>query len=225
MPVEERFKNVARSRTFRGVIGELGLAKKRVLDIGCGYGEYLSLFGPGSVGITTTDEEVAYGQSHHLDIRKANAEALQDIRFEHAFDAVWANNLFEHLLSPHAFLMRLRAATADDATIIIGVPVIPVLPFLIRFRPFRGTLASNHIGFYTARSLSLTIERAGWKAVPRTFLAPRWLDRFLVPLAPHVYIVARKDPSFTYPEKKLKEWRGEAYYADMLALGTRSGGV
>lgn len=220
--LDARFANVTRSRTFRRALSELGLSHKRVLDIGCGYGEYLAHFGPGSVGITTTDTEVVEGTRRGLDVRRGNAEALQELPFSTAFEAVWANNLFEHLLSPHAFLMRLRGCTAPDATIVLGVPVVPILPFLIRLRPFRGTLASNHISFYTAKTLALTVAYAGWKVVEvRSLLAPRLVDRLLHPFAPHIYIVAKKDPAFVYPDKKVKEWEGEPYYADMLALGGR----
>ena len=218
--LDTRFANVTRSRTFTRALSELGLGKKRVLDMGCGFGEYLAHFGPGSVGITTTDAEVTEGKRRGLDVQKGNAEALENIAFSAPFEAVWANNLFEHLLSPHAFLMRLRGCTAPDATIVLGVPVVPALPFLINFRPFRGTLASNHISFYTAKTLALTVSFAGWKVIEvRSLIAPRFLDRLVHPFAPHIYIVAKKDPAFVYPEKKVKEWEGEPYYAGMLALG------
>lgn len=219
-PIDERFQNVARSRTFSRAVRELGLVQKRVLDIGCGYGEYLAHFGPGSVGITTTEAEVVEGANRKLDIRRGNAEALQDLPWASGFEAVWANNLFEHLLSPHAFLMRLRACTTNDATIVLGVPVVPFFPFLTRFRRFRGTLASNHISFFTSKTLELTVAYAGWKVVGvRSMLVPSWLEWLVRPIAPHLYVVAAKDPAFTYPEKKLREWEGEPYYAEMLGLG------
>lgn len=221
MSLDQRFVGVTRSRTLRRALAELGLGEKKVLDIGCGYGEYLAHFGKGSVGITTTDDEVVQGSARGLDIRKVNAEALELASLPSAFQAVWANNLFEHLLSPHAFLMRLRAVTAPGAVLVLGVPVVPFLSFLIRFRPFRGTLASNHISFFTAKTLALTVSRAGWRIVEsRTLVAPRFWDRFLLPLAPHVYIVAVKDEDFVYPEKKVKEWCSEPYYASVLALGS-----
>lgn len=216
-----RHAAVAASRTFRNVRDALGLAGKRVLDAGCGYGEYLALFGAGSIGLTTTRHEVEYGTRHSLDIREGNVEALAEFGLS-GFDAVWANNLFEHLVAPHAFLMELREIVGDEGRIVLGVPVVPAAPFLMRFRKFRGALASNHINFFTRSTLRLFAERAGWKVEavrPFIFKNPL-LDRLVAPIAPHLYLVARKDSSFSYPEKKRKEWEGEARYARLLALGT-----
>lgn len=218
--LDARFENVSRSRTFRRALTELRLSEKKVLDIGCGFGEYLAHFGPGSVGITTTDAEVVEGVRRGLDVRRGNAEALQELPFSAEFDAVWANNLFEHLLSPHAFLMRLRACTKDDAVIVLGVPVVPFFPWLIRFRRFRGTLASNHISFFTAKTLELSVSYAGWRVIAvRSLLVPSWLEWLVRPIAPHLYVIAQKETDFIYPEKKVKEWEGEPYYAQMLKLG------
>ena len=38
--------------------------EKKVLDIGCSYGEFLVLMGQNSVGLTSTQEEVKYGEGH-----------------------------------------------------------------------------------------------------------------------------------------------------------------
>jgi len=72
--IEERFESVGNSTTFGHIIKKYDLGTKKVLDIGCGYGEYLAKFGVGSVGITSTQSEVQYGQERNLDIRPGNAE-------------------------------------------------------------------------------------------------------------------------------------------------------
>jgi len=100
---------VLRSRPFALIARRYRLIEKRVLDIGCGFGEYMQRFGSGSVGITATPEEVAYGASIGRDIRLGNAEKLEELLSPNeCFVVFWANNIFEHLLSPHAFLVSLK---------------------------------------------------------------------------------------------------------------------
>ncbi len=219
--VKARHAAVASSRTFRNLSQRLALGKKRVLDAGCGYGEYLAHFGAGSLGLTSTPHEVEYGARHHLAIRLGNVEALDTLDMRD-FEAVWANNLFEHLIAPHAFLMELREVVRDDGRIVLGVPVVPTPSFLMCFRQFRGALASNHINFFTSRTLRLSAERAGWvvESVRAFVFKSALLDTLVSWLAPHLYLVARKDASFSYPPKKRKEWEGQARYARLLSLGT-----
>lgn len=220
--IEARHKAVKKSRTFRAIREAYGLAEKRVLDIGCGFGEYFALCGEGSAGITTTREEVEYGKQSGLNIIFGNAEALGELPLpRESFDVIWANNLFEHLLSPHEFLMSLRDYVQPDAILILGVPMVPREPSLMNLRRFRGALAGNHINFFTRETLTLTTERAGWKVETiRPFFAPAFLDSLIAPYAPHLYLVAKKDASFAYPEKKLKEWRDDPRYAHLIKAGT-----
>jgi hypothetical protein len=35
-------------------------------------------------------------------------------------------------------------------------------------------------------------------------------------LATHLYLVAKNDPSYRYPEKKIKEWQDDAHYASVM---------
>lgn len=218
--IQERHKHVARSRTFRNLRTSFNLGGKRVFDVGCGFGEYLTHFGIGSIGITTTPSEVQYAKSCGLPVTLGNAEALDDTHFSVAFEAVWANNLFEHLLAPHAFLMSLKRHITPNAHLVLGVPVIPVLPALMRLRRFRGALASNHINFFTRRTLRLTIERAGWvvKDIRPFYFENALMDRLFAPFAPHLYLIAENDTNFTYPAKKVSEWEGDARYASLLAI-------
>jgi SAM-dependent methyltransferase len=195
------------------------LRGKKVLDLGCGYGEYMQLFGKGSVGITTTPHEVEYGNARGIDIRLGNVECIEELALPSDFDAIWANNLFEHLLAPHAFLMKLKTIAKPDATLILGVPVIPVVPSLMHLPKFRGALAHAHINFFTRKSLRLTAERAGWKvSAVRPFVASsRVIDDAVGAFMPHLYAIATNDSAFRYHEKKLKEWQ-DPLYQDLLTI-------
>lgn len=225
MKEHKRFKGVEVSRTFRHICEEFGLYHQAVLDIGCGFGQYLKHFGQGSVGVTTAQEEVAFGQEHGLSIVFGNAEYLEETFAGKTFEAFWANNLFEHLLSPHAFLMKLKKIAHERSTLVLGVPVIPKIVSLTHLNRFRGMLASNHINFFTADSLRLTVERAGWQVLAvRPFIFKNaWLDRVVRPIAPHLYVVARNDKNFLYPPKKVGEWKDDRRYEPLLSITNQHG--
>ena len=219
--IQKRYDTVLTSRTFKNIADTLDLKEKRVLDLGCGYGEYMQRFATNSVGVTTTQAEVGYGKANNIDLRNGNVELLdQTISTKENFDAFWANNLFEHLLSPHAFLVNLKQFAEDDAMLILGVPMVPKIESLMHIRKFNGSLATPHINFFTKRTYELTIERAGWDIIDnRAFFLPvPVLDRIISPLMPHLYIVAKNNASYQYPPKKINEWEGAAHYQDLLNI-------
>jgi SAM-dependent methyltransferase len=119
----------------------------------------------GSVGITTAEEEVAFGKENNLNIKIGNAERL-DPSVGH-FEAFWANNLYEHLLSPHAFLMNLKRLSKHDTLLILGVPVVPKIVALMNLRWGEALwLPIMSISLPTPRSLSQSREPAGVLSIP-----------------------------------------------------------
>ena len=219
--IKKRFESVYNSRTFKKISETLNLQEKRVLDLGCGYGEYMQRFGKNSTGITTTPDEVGYGKKYNIDIRAGNVELLdKTISPKENFDAFWANNIFEHLLSPHAFLVNLKQFAKDDSLLILGVPMIPKIESLTKLQKFRGALASPHINFFTKTTLELTVRYAGWEIIDirAFFFNTPYLDRSLSPFMPHLYLVAKNNVTYKYPPKKIKEWSDDAHYKDLLNI-------
>ncbi len=219
--IEKRFTLVYGSSTFKRIADTYDTYNKKVLDMGCGYGEYMQRFGKNSVGITTTKAEVAYGTSHNIDLRFGNVELLHDILpLQKEFDVLWGNNLFEHLLSPHAFLVNLKQYAKDDALLILGVPMIPKISSLMKVKKFRGALATPHINFFTKEAFRLTAQRAGWDVLDvRSFaFGFALLDRATNMLMPHLYLIAKNNPTYTYPPKKVKEWEDDPHYTSLLTI-------
>lgn len=209
--IEERFKNVEKSTTFSNIVKSYDLDEKIVLDIGCSYGEFLAHFGRGSVGLTIAEDEAEYGRVKNLDIRLGNIESENvPIASVERYQAIFANNIFEHLYSPHAFLGKIKNMLKDEGVIIIGVPCVPKIVSLWNFKKFRGSLAVSHINFFTRQTLQKTIERAGFITLENRsfFFRSRILDWFMNLISPHFYVVAKKDNEFKYHPKRLKELSG-----------------
>jgi len=199
----ERFKGMELSSTLSTICSVFDLKNKKVLDIGCSLGQYLAHFGKGSVGITTAEEEVSFGLENNLPVVFGNAENLDHTMHGKHFEEFWANNLFEHLLAPHGFLMKLKKNATDGAVLILVVPVVSKVMSLI---------------------LRLTVQFARWKVVEvRPFIfRTLWLDILVRPFAPHMYVVAKNDPAFTYPPKKIYEWKDDGRYAELLTITHQS---
>lgn len=129
MTIKERFKLPEKSKIFIRILKNFNLKNKKVLDIGCGYGEHLVQFGKDSIGVTVTLSEGNYGKKKGLNIRYGNVESMDFSEFDKDFDIIWANNFFEHILSPHSFLIKLKEISDKDALLILGVPTIPRIHF------------------------------------------------------------------------------------------------
>ncbi len=211
---ERRFEDVSHSKTFSNIVKTFGLDKKSVLDIGCSYGEFLIHFGKGSTGVTLTQVEVDYGLMKGLDMRFGNIES-DSFTLEKTYDVIFANNIFEHLYSPHHFLIKIKKYLNPNGTLILGVPCIPKITPLVHLPKFRGSLAVEHINFFTKDTLEKFVERGGWNIVSTRgyhFLHPV-IDRLLNPVYPHFYVAATPIPGFVYPERRMKELIG---YIDIL---------
>ena len=204
--VQKRFIKVASSATFHTIVREYGLNKKSVLDIGCSYGEHLAHFGEGSIGLTITESEVAFGKEKGMDIRYGNIES-SDFVLDEKFDAIFANNIFEHLFSPHYFLYRARKLLKDGGLLVLGVPCVPIIAPLMRFKKWRGALSRPHINFWTGGTLKRAVERGGFQVrVTRGFhFRNRFFDVLFHPVYPHFYIVAAPIPNFQYPEARMEK--------------------
>jgi len=218
--IEDRFKLVKKSKTFARILNEFQLQDKKVFDIGCGYGEHLVNFGQGSLGITITQEEINYGKKNNLRIIHGNAEQLEALELNENFDAIWANNFFEHILSPHHFLIKLKKFSQKNTILILGVPILPKITKLLCLQKFCGALAVAHVNFFTRKTLVLTVERAGWTVLDaRPFkLTLPLLDRIFASFAPHIYIIAKNNSDFQYHEKKCKEWENDEMYKNLLEI-------
>jgi 2-polyprenyl-3-methyl-5-hydroxy-6-metoxy-1,4-benzoquinol methylase len=195
--VEKRFTSQASSKTFQNIIRTYGLDNKSVFDIGCSYGEHLINFGPGSYGITMKTIEVEYGRQKGLKIDLGNIED-QAFELDRKFDVVFANNILEHLYSPHHFLCGIKKYLKEDGIAIIGVPCVPAIRALIGLRKFNGSLSHHHINFYNKFTLGKTVERSGWiiQSVRGFRIYPTIIDHLLDPIYPHFYVVARVDKTF-----------------------------
>ncbi len=217
--IQKRFENIKKNKTFTRIINKYNLNKKKVLDIGCSYGEFLVLMGSESVGLNSTQEEKDYADKIGLKMIKGNAELVDEV-VQEKFEVLWANNLFEHILSPHAFLIRLKKISHSDTKLILGVPVVPRIHSLLKLNLFRGSLASLHINFFTKKSLELTAEFAGWKKIEsRPFkFENKFLDNLFSFIAPHIYLILENDSSWKYAEKKVHEWESEEMYQKYLKM-------
>lgn len=208
--IKHRFELASKTRGFFHLYQALDLSNKRMLDIGCSYGEFLIYAKSGSLGITTHQFEIDAAASIGLRVMLTNVndrDFVEVIKKEDPFDVFYTVNIFEHVDSPHIFLRELYVIADDQTTLVLGVPVFPKLNWLMKLKKFSGSLADEHINFFTKETLVETTKRAGWHIEEcRPFIFKnRFLDHLASWIAPQQYIIAKRIPNFSYPPRKITE--------------------
>ena len=187
-----------------------GLDKKKVLDVGSAWGEFLIHFGADSKGVEVDDKEVKFSHSLGLNVEQYNIED-EWREAENSFDVVWFSNVLEHMIAPHAVLRNFHKTLKSEGLLFVRVPTIPSNRLFIMLNKlllgFWGYKAQQHVNAFTRRTLEFTIERAGFKILESNVFIPPigWLNfllnLFLKDALSFVTVVARKT-EFSYSTKR-----------------------
>jgi SAM-dependent methyltransferase len=207
------------------------LIQQPVLDVGCGDGQHLRHFGPGSVGLDgRVGESSADRQYVQWNFEDDVLDVLRAAGLSQ-FGLIWCNDVLEHHPSPHMLLLSLRRALRDDGLLFLGVPLVnwfgrlPVLRGNGVLNFFRGYQSQDHVNFYRFSTLLPTAGFAGLE--PVAWYSPffPWRRPPMFGIEPVTVLVLSKMPQFNYGPKAYKvldsegrlRWKSLASYsADQL---------
>jgi SAM-dependent methyltransferase len=163
---ERRTQELERDRWVAASV----LGKKRggrILEIGCGYGTFLSRFDPGAWdrhGVDPSRTATAYARERHgLDI-KTTAFA-RGIYEPSSFDVVVMLDVIEHLHDAGQVATAVREVLRDDGLLVVGTGDISSINARVS-RGLWGYFGSwEHISFFTPDSIAYLLNHAGFGAV------------------------------------------------------------
>jgi 2-polyprenyl-3-methyl-5-hydroxy-6-metoxy-1,4-benzoquinol methylase len=190
---------------------------EKVLDIGCGDFLHLRNFAAGSVGLDGRDLEAPPGY-HFIrwNFEDDIADTLSAHRLPAEFQAVLCNDVLEHVLGPHQFLINVRRVLKDDGILFLGVPLVNPLAFPALqtrsniFNYFCGFLAQDHVNFFTFSTLRHTVEFAGFRCAG-------WYSPFLDLRRP---MITGLEPVTVLALQKMANWNyGPKAYKSLDSTG------
>lgn len=140
--------------------------KVRLLEIGCGSGEFLAAAVPyvaEVAGIELNFDQVQAGRRAGLTI---HAEPIERLGFDQRFDIICAFQTFEHMPAPRATLEAMRRALAERGILFLEVPNAkdPLLAVyrIPAFAPFY--YRESHLYYYSPRTLKRLLSVCGFRA-------------------------------------------------------------
>lgn len=147
-------------------IGPFLTKKVRLLEIGCGSGEFLRAVTPQVAevaGIELNSDQAKAGRKAGLAI---HPEPIERLVFEQRFDMVCAFQTFEHMPAPRAALEAIGRALAPNGTLFLEVPNVEDA-LLARyqvpeFAPFY--FRDSHLYYYSPRTLERLLTGCGFRS-------------------------------------------------------------
>lgn len=141
----------------------------RLLDVGCGAGEFLAAAterGYRAEGIEVSEAAAALCRGRGLAARSGDFLATD---FGGAFDLVTMWDVVEHLREPAAFMRRAAELLAPGGVLILKIPGFGLLSFPpIAVVPKVANVvlgAPAHVQYFNRRSLAALLARAGFARV------------------------------------------------------------
>jgi 2-polyprenyl-3-methyl-5-hydroxy-6-metoxy-1,4-benzoquinol methylase len=152
---------------------------KTVLDVGCGEGNFGALLKKGAnctVWGTDIDAKSIEVASTKLDKTMAgNISDQLDLIPNNYFDAIFFNDVLEHLIDPYSLLKNISSKLSDKGVVIASIPNIRHFRYMMRLVIDRewqyeesGVLDKTHLRFFTKKSMVRMFEENGYEVISVT---------------------------------------------------------
>lgn len=153
-----------RREQFASFIDTHGLRGKKILEVGCGRGDYLSIL----AGLDVKATGLEYAESAVAEAVQAGMNVLQGFlssgrqKLEgEPYDAFMMLSFLEHLPDPNGALRAIHGNVSDNAVGIVEVPNFEMILAKDMFSEFIG----DHLLYFTRETLEATLARNGFETL------------------------------------------------------------
>ena len=153
-----------RYRQFGAFVETQSLHRKKVLEIGCGGGEYLSILeqcGVDAYGLEYSPTAVEQCVDNGLKVSRGFVDGPGAIVKDAPFDAFLILNFLEHLPDQRATLKGIYNNLAAEG---VGLIEVPNFDMIVRQKLF-SEFTADHLFYFTRDTLSTTLNRNGFDIV------------------------------------------------------------
>jgi SAM-dependent methyltransferase len=153
-----------RIKQFEELVQKYSLKNKKVIEVGCGKGEYLSLMataGMDAYGIEYAPDSVKECRNENLQVFEGYLENNEDKIIDEPFDAFFILNFFEHLPDPNGALAGISANLTEDG---IGLIEVPNFDMILKNNLF-SEFINDHLFYFTKETLISTLTQNGFEVL------------------------------------------------------------
>lgn len=151
----EQFDEFVRKHALRG---------KKLIEIGCGRGEYLTLLqeaGVEAYGVEYAEQSVLHCIGEGLSVMRGFVDSPNYLLAQAPFDAFAVLNFLEHWPDPNASLSGIAHNLSDDA---IGLVEVPNFDMMLKKNLFTEFI-SDHIFYFTRETLETLLRLNGFEVI------------------------------------------------------------
>ncbi|MDX2503411.1 MAG: class I SAM-dependent methyltransferase [Gammaproteobacteria bacterium] len=137
----------------------------KLLDIGCGNGEYLrfaSRFGWSVVGVDFDGKAVSEARSGGLDVRLGSVDVIDS---NEKFDFITLSHVIEHVYNPAELIRTCYSLLSEGGTLWLETPNIESMGYALYKSNWRGLEPPRHVMLFNQASLSEILLKSGFVSV------------------------------------------------------------
>lgn len=154
--------------------------KRKILDIGCGNGEWLAKIRPVGWQLCGAEPDPAAAEAAQqlgMEVRQGSSEAWLDQAG--SFDFVALSHVIEHLHDPGETLRTIHQLLKPGGTLFIDTPNVDAAGHRRYGAHWRGLEPPRHLALFNRRSLLRAVSEAGFESARyRTRIQPaKFLDQ------------------------------------------------